>query len=140
MAALTGRMSLDLLHPAGAQDPARWLGAVTGLDSITTTAADIAPVHALRDSVRRTAARAAAGAPASIVDRLALNAAAAVTPPRPVLRPDGRRSVDRPVPVPEVLSLLARDAIDLFGGPLAARIRMCAGCGLPYVAWPARHC
>jgi hypothetical protein len=36
--------------------------------------------------------------------------------------------------VPEILSILARDAIALFGGPAAGRIRACAGCGLPRVA------
>lgn len=36
---------------------------------------------------------------------------------------------------PAALSVLARDAIDLFGGPLARRVRVCAAedCGLLFV-------
>lgn len=143
----TGRMALDLLHTGGdgphsrwelLRGPAelgRWLTVVTGLDDIAATALDIDPVFALRRSLRRTAERAMKGAPASIVDRLAINAAAAVAPPVPELRAGGGTAVRGPVPVPEVLSLLARDAIDLFGGPLAGRIRVCAAadCDLLYV-------
>lgn len=135
-----GRMALDLLRAGGAAEPpygpaelARWLGAVAGVDDVIATTADIEPVHALRGAVRRTALRAVAGRPAGVVDRLAINAAAAVTPPVPALGPDGRAAVPGPVSVPEVLSLLARDAIDLFGGALAARVRACGGCGTLYL-------
>ncbi|MDG6102995.1 ABATE domain-containing protein [Dactylosporangium aurantiacum] len=135
-----GRMALDLLHPGGTgalpYEPValgRWLGAVAGVDDVIATTADIAPVHALRDAVRRTALRAVAGAPAGVVDRLAINAAAAVAPPVPALGSDGRAAVPGPVSVPEVLSLLARDAIDLFGGPMSGRVRACGGCGALYL-------
>ncbi|MGI5176781.1 CGNR zinc finger domain-containing protein [Dactylosporangium sp. CA-152071] len=141
----TGRMALDLVHTAGDREhgrvellsgPAelgRWLGVVTGLDPIVATGVDIDPVHALRHAVRRAAARTMAKTATSVVDRLALNAAAAITPPVPELRADGAAAVRGVVRVPEVLSLLARDAIELFGGPLAAHVRMCGGCGLLYV-------
>ncbi|MFF5228404.1 ABATE domain-containing protein [Dactylosporangium sp. NPDC000521] len=141
----SGRMALDLVHTAddrehgraelltGPDGLARWLGVVTGLGPVAATAADIDPVHALRHAVRRAAARTMAKTAMSVVDRLALNAAAAIAPPVPELRADGAAAVRGVVRVPEVLSLLARDAIELFGGPLAAHIRTCGGCGLLYV-------
>ncbi|MEV4131791.1 ABATE domain-containing protein [Dactylosporangium sp. NPDC049742] len=141
----SGRMALDLVHTAGDRgrgrvellsgpdELSRWLGVVTGLDPVVATAADIDPVHALRHAVRRAAARTVAKTATSVVDRLALNAAAVLAPPVPELRADGVAAVRGVVGVPEVLSLLARDAIELFGGPLAAHVRMCGGCGLLYV-------
>lgn len=60
-----------------------------------------------------------------------LNAAAAVPPLVPQLSPSGSMGYAAAT-VPAALSTLARDAIDLFSGPLAARIRVCAAadCGL----------
>jgi predicted RNA-binding Zn ribbon-like protein len=48
---------------------------------------------------------------------------------------DGDRQADGPVTTSQVLSTLARDAIDLFSGPLADRIRTCAAddCGMFFV-------
>lgn len=47
----------------------------------------------------------------------------------------GRKDSRRPVRAAQVLADLARDAVDLFGSPLAQRIRVCAAadCGLLYV-------
>jgi predicted RNA-binding Zn ribbon-like protein len=41
----------------------------------------------------------------------------------------------RPLTASQVLSMLARDAVDLFAGTLASRIRVCAAadCGLLYL-------
>jgi predicted RNA-binding Zn ribbon-like protein len=59
-----------------------------------------------------------------------VNAAAAVPSLVPALRPDGG-TTSLPTAA-AALSTLARDAVDLFGGPLARRIRVCAAenCGL----------
>jgi predicted RNA-binding Zn ribbon-like protein len=60
-----------------------------------------------------------------------VNAAAAVPPLVPALRPDGGTTLVAPA-ARAAFSTLARDAVDLFGGPLARRIRVCAAenCGL----------
>ena len=56
-------------------------------------------------------------------------------PPVPLLAVFGVAAVRRPLVASQVLSLLARDAVDLFAGPLASRIRVCAAsdCGLLYL-------
>jgi hypothetical protein len=56
-------------------------------------------------------------------------------PPVPVLRAPGAAAVRRPLTASQVLSGLARDAVDLFAGPLCRRIRVCAApdCGLLYL-------
>ncbi len=57
------------------------------------------------------------------------------TPPVPLLEASGTAAVRRPLMSSQVLSLLARDAVDLFASPLASRIRVCAApdCGLLYL-------
>jgi predicted RNA-binding Zn ribbon-like protein len=56
-------------------------------------------------------------------------------PPVPLLEASGNAAVRRPLVAAQVLSLLARDAVDLFARPLANRIRVCAApdCGLLYL-------
>ena len=56
-------------------------------------------------------------------------------PPVPLLAVFGVAAVRRPLVASQVLSLLARDAVDLFASPLASRIRVCAAsdCGLLYL-------
>jgi predicted RNA-binding Zn ribbon-like protein len=143
----TGRPCLDLVHTGGdgpyavfelfhtAGDVSRWLGVITGLDGIEVTSADVDHARALRRAVWNTAQRAVAGRLAADADREAINTAAAGTPPVPVLSAAGTGGVRRPVTAGQVLSLLARDAVDLFSDPLASRIRACAApdCALLYV-------
>jgi predicted RNA-binding Zn ribbon-like protein len=64
-------------------------------------------------------------------DIATVNAAAATPPLVPALRPAGGAGFVAPTAM-AAFSTLARDAIDLFGGPLAHRIRVCAAenCGL----------
>jgi predicted RNA-binding Zn ribbon-like protein len=56
-------------------------------------------------------------------------------PPVPLLEASGTAAMRRPLVASQVLSLLARDAVDLLAGPLAGRIRVCAAsdCGLLYL-------
>lgn len=143
----TGRPSLDLAHTGGegvhakwevlhsADDLARVLALVAGLPEVVASEADLAPVKALRAVVDRIARGLADGRPPGGADVAALNAAAARPPLVPVLGggtttwadPDGGTPA-----APAVLATLARDAVELFGGPLAARIKVCAAedCGL----------
>ncbi|HEY6479369.1 MAG TPA: CGNR zinc finger domain-containing protein, partial [Streptosporangiaceae bacterium] len=68
-------------------------------------------------------------------DLAAINRAAARRPPAPRLAALGQATMVQPLTAAQVLSALARDAVDLFAGPLAARIRVCAAgdCGLLYL-------
>ena len=143
----TGRPCLDLAHTGGdgpyavfellhePGDVARWLGVITGLDEIRAAAADVDNARALRRAVWNAAHQAIAGHPPADADRTTINQAAARTPPIPALLASGSAAVHRPLTTSQVLSMLARDAVDLFASPLARRIRVCAAadCGLLYL-------
>ncbi|MET7464469.1 ABATE domain-containing protein [Nonomuraea sp. NPDC005501] len=60
-------------------------------------------------------------------DLQVLNEAAAAPPPAPVIGGNRERGWAYPVTGPQFLSAVARDAIELFSGPRAGRVRMCAG-------------
>jgi predicted RNA-binding Zn ribbon-like protein len=141
----TGRVCLDFAHTGGEgplavwellHEPAdieHWLGLILRVDSLRATRRDAGPVRALRAAIWDSATRRAAGVEPEPAAVAALNAAAA----RPALVPrlTGAGAVLEPGPVHAALSTLARDAIELFSSPLAARIRVCAadGCGLLFV-------
>jgi predicted RNA-binding Zn ribbon-like protein len=135
-------------------DLGRLLGVILGLPALPADEADLAAMRPLRAAITRLAYGLAWGdaqepaGPATTVDHIAfelarraapadvaaINVAAAVPPLVPALRPEGGTTVVAPTAA-AALSTLARDAIDLFGGPLARRVRMCAAedCGLLFV-------
>ena len=146
----TGRSCLDLVHTGGEGALARWeivndpddlghlLGVVLGLPPLPANEADLAAMRPLRAALTRIAYDLAEGSrppipvdPPRPDDIATVNAAAAVPPLVPALRPDGGTTFVAPTAT-AALSTLARDAVDLFGGPLARRIRVCAAenCGL----------
>lgn len=127
--ALTGgegyRAAYETLHSAG--DLRRWIEARFGVEVERVTAADLAEARRVREAIwqladarimRRAAPAAAAGA---------LNRAAARPPPAPRIDGAGARAWARPVTPGQVLSTVARDAVELFTGPMADRVRRCAG-------------
>ena len=143
----TGRPCLDLVHTGGegplagweivhdADDLGRLLGVILGLPPLLANEADLAAMRSLRAALARVAYDLAEGSRRTIPlrpdDVATVNAAAAVPPLVPALRPDGATTLVAPTAA-AALSTLARDAADLFGGPLARRIRVCAAedCGL----------
>jgi predicted RNA-binding Zn ribbon-like protein len=146
----TGRHCLDLVHTGGEGALARWeivhdpddlgrlLGVILGLPPLPANEADLAAMRPLRAALTRIAYDLAEGSrppipidPPRPADIATVNAAAAAPPLVPALRPDGGTTVVAPTAA-AALSTLARDAVDLFGGPLARRIRVCAAenCGL----------
>jgi predicted RNA-binding Zn ribbon-like protein len=143
----TGRPCLDLAHTGGdgphavfellhePADVSRWLGVITGLDGIQAGGPDVGAARALRRAVWNAAHDAIGGRPPSGPDRTVINRAAGQMPPVPLLEATGAAAVRRPLAASQVLSLLARDAVDLLAGPLADRIRVCAApdCGLLYL-------
>jgi hypothetical protein len=146
----TGRPCLDLVHTGGEGALARWeivhdpddlgrlLGVILGLPRLAANEGDLAAMRPLRAAVTRIAYDLAEGSgppcpidPPRRDDIAAVNSAAAVPPLVPALRPDGGTTFVAPTAA-AALSTLARDAVELFGGPLAHRIRVCAAenCGL----------
>ncbi len=146
----TGRPCLDLVHTGGesalaqfeiVHDPGdlgRLLGVILGLAPLPASQADLTAMRLLRAALTRIAYDLAEGSrppvpvdPPRPQDTTTINAAAAVAPLLPALRPDGTIAFVAPTAA-AALSTLARDAIDLFGGPFARRIRVCAAenCGL----------
>jgi predicted RNA-binding Zn ribbon-like protein len=141
---LTGRVSLDFSHTGGdgdwavweilhtPADLARWLGVILSVDGLSAVPADLEAARPLRMAIAVGARSLAAGGPVSAADAAVLNAAASVPPLVPQLTPSGTAIYFVAPTAPAALSTLARDAIDLFSGPLAERIRVCAAddCGL----------
>jgi len=141
----SGRICIDLVHTGGEgalarweilhaeDDVAHWLGRMTGA-ALTAAPGDLAATRALRAAVLDAASARAAGHEPPTAAVAAINAAAAEPPLVPRLGDDGR-AAPAPGTVAQARSTLARDAIDLLGGPLGHRIRVCAAddCGLLFV-------
>jgi predicted RNA-binding Zn ribbon-like protein len=146
----TGRISLDFAHTGGdgplavwelllhtPDDLARWLLVVTdpiGVDEVAATVDDVARARWLRTAIWNTAQRAIGGHPPAPADRAAINEVAAGRAPVPELTATGI-GIGLPVDAANLLVAVARDAIDLFGGPEAERVRECASdtCQLLFV-------
>ncbi|TVL93586.1 ABATE domain-containing protein [Streptomyces sp. SAJ15] len=89
------------------------------------TAADLTAARRLRDALWRLTADRAHGRAVSPADVAVVNEAAAAAPLAPVLVGDAERGWARPATGAQVLSTVARDAVELFSGPHAHRIREC---------------
>jgi predicted RNA-binding Zn ribbon-like protein len=81
----------------------------------------------LREAIYRTAVARIAGYPAGPDDIDVLNDYGAAAPVTAVLGPGG--TLTRSGTMPAVLATIARDAIELLGGPDAARLRQCGRSG-----------
>lgn len=132
----SGRPSLDLVATIGERwrrrferlrdvdDLARWFdGAGLPLPR-RPSRRDLTRVRELRGAIEMLAVAAMRGGAQDRDAVAVLNAAAAATPPVPILR-DGTVEVRTPSAT-AAASAVARDAVDLLGGPSAARIRECA--------------
>lgn len=118
-------------------DLARWYREVGLLDEVVTvTPAGLDTARTVREAIHRCAKALIAGRPAAEADETLINAAAATAPLVPVLR---RGTARLTTPATDAnsaaLSTVARDAIDLFTGALAERIRECDSpeCALLFV-------
>ncbi len=145
----SGRVSLALCATVGERwrrgferlrtpaDLARWYVQAGLADAaIPTSQAGLRQARVLREAVYRIASALIARRPPAPSDEALLNAAAAVPVPVPQLRRGAAvRVVPRRGAEAAMLSLVARDAIDLFASPLSGRIRNCASsqCGLLFV-------
>jgi predicted RNA-binding Zn ribbon-like protein len=142
-----GRRCLDLVATVGERwrrsferlrepaDLARWL-VEAGLANREPPVRErqLSEARRLREAIYRVAKLAGGGTP-DRADLETINAAARRPPLMPRLEPDGEVTTSAEQPVEAALSTVARDAIDLFTGPYASRIRQCAAddCALMFV-------
>ncbi|MEU8380259.1 ABATE domain-containing protein [Streptosporangium sp. NPDC048865] len=137
-----GTLCLELLLTGGEGDLAQWERLHTpgdlaawiplsraGLgDLVHVSPGDLVTALRLRSAVQRLAETAASGSRAfSAADLATLNDAAAAPPPVPVIGPALERAWASPVTGTQFLSAVARDAVEVFGGPAVDRVRMCGG-------------
>jgi len=129
--------NLERLGTAG--DLARWYVEAGLLNApLPTSPAGLRQARRLREAIYRTAKSGIAGQAPSLGDEEIINTAAAAPPLVPRIR-HGAASLVAPGPGGEAeaaaLSVVARDAIDLFTSPLSSRMRECASshCGLLFV-------
>ena len=134
-----GRVSLDLCStvlwrhvqpveqlrtPA---DLARWRSeAGLGQSRHPLNEADLAAARGLREAIYRLLTASIRGARPPARDVAAVNAAARNPCRTPRLSPQGDLRWDDSEPLTAALSAVARDAIELIGGPQAGRVRECA--------------
>jgi predicted RNA-binding Zn ribbon-like protein len=145
---LSGRVCLDLTATVGERwrrnferlrtpdDLGRWIvqsRLVAG--PVDANAAELELARELRGAIYSSASALVHQKHMSHRQRQILNEAAAAPPPVPMLRPNGGVHWSADDKVRAALSAAARDAIDLFTGPGAARIRECASpsCALLFV-------
>ncbi|MEU4095311.1 ABATE domain-containing protein [Streptomyces sp. NPDC026673] len=126
----------EVLHEPA--DLARWAVASRlrpGPGGLAISAEDVAAARYLRDALWHIAVARAHGEPLPAPDLLVLNEAAAWRPPAARLAPDGGRAWRTPVSGTQILAAVARDAVDLFSGPYADRVRECSArdCHLVFV-------
>jgi predicted RNA-binding Zn ribbon-like protein len=135
--AMTGgegdRAAYETLHAP--DDLRRWIQTALGLRVGQVTAADLAEARRLREAIwQLTDARVLGPSlPRAAVGEI--NRSAARPPLAPQIDAADARAWAMPVTPGQVLSTVARDAVDLFTGPMASRIRRCAGtnCRLMFV-------
>jgi predicted RNA-binding Zn ribbon-like protein len=144
----SGRLCLDFVATVGERwrrsferlrtpaDLGRWLVEASLLAAPPRVRrGQLEDARVLREAIYRVAKLAGAGRP-DPRDVAEVNAWAARPPLAPQLGDDGRSltwSADRPVTA--ALATIARDAVELLSGPLAARVRECAApdCALLFV-------
>ncbi|MFD0414279.1 CGNR zinc finger domain-containing protein [Streptomyces sp. NPDC127108] len=135
-----GVLCLELLATGGPGEFARfetlrepsdltaWAAAsrLGGCPELTVTEAELAAVRDLRDALFLFTADHAHGRPWNPRHLAALNAAAAEPPLTARIEPDGTRAWAPGGTGTQLLATVARDAVDLFTGPYAPRVRECA--------------
>ncbi|MFI6286809.1 CGNR zinc finger domain-containing protein [Streptomyces sp. NPDC051018] len=115
----------DVLHEP--EDLVRWAAESRlpgGLDPAVTPE-EVRDARVLRDAVYRLAAARAYGDEPPAGDIAVVNAVAEQAPPVPRLTAEGARAWAPGVTGTQLLSAVARDAVDLFSGPYADRVREC---------------
>ncbi|MFF3711953.1 CGNR zinc finger domain-containing protein [Streptomyces phaeochromogenes] len=125
----------EVLHEPA--DLVRWVerSRLPGGLEVTVTEGELAQTRALRDAVFLLAADRAHGRPLQARHLDVVNAAAAGAPLAARVEADGSRGWAPGATGARLLATVARDAVDLFTGPYAERIRECGSdnCALLFV-------
>lgn len=141
----SGRLCLDFLATKGEWESRQferivdseqwlcWLGKARVVTPPAVTESDLRDMAELREHVHRIV-RAKVTGEALPTDSLAIVNRFALTPPPPPQLEDDGKALRRPIMQrpDEVLSVIARDLIDLLAGPLQNRIRKCADPGCEF--------
>ncbi|MDG4860227.1 CGNR zinc finger domain-containing protein [Streptomyces sp. T-3] len=144
-----GALCLELLPTGGSEryphfevlnepaDLVRWAGEcrlIPGLELLVDQG-ELANAHALRAALWKLAVDRAHGRALNSADLNVVNASAAQAPLTARIAEDGTRTWARGATGTQLLSTVARDAVDLFTGPFAHRIRECEAhnCALVFV-------
>jgi predicted RNA-binding Zn ribbon-like protein len=119
----------------GPADLGRWAATILDASDVAATATDLTEARRLRWAIWNGTSAVIDGKAPSPVDRGVLNDIASKTPLRPQLEEDGSATWARPVRAGSVLSVVAGDAIEVFSGPMSARLKRCQGvnCAIPFV-------
>ncbi|MBF6411623.1 CGNR zinc finger domain-containing protein [Nocardia cyriacigeorgica] len=143
-----GAICLDFAHTGGEgeyakfeslhkpADLAEWLAEppLSALLTVPVTADELTAAKALRQAIWVAAHARADGRPLPADAVATINRAATPTPLTPELAMEGTTAGwAAPVRATQALSTLAREMIELLTGPLAGRIRECAGDNCPLV-------
>ncbi len=141
-----GALCLELLTTGGPGELARWEALHAPDDLRAWLAAcrlrldpshvrvgegDVADARRLRDAVLRVTRAAAHGKALPGQDVAEVNRFAAKPPLAPEMTPDGTASWAWPADAPQALSTVARDAVELFTGRFADRVRECGAHDCP---------
>ncbi len=125
-------MFQTLMRPA---DLERWAADIAGVAGLHATVGDVDLAVQLQAAIWSVADALIDRQPAPESDRAVLNDLASQPCLIPHLRPGPTRAWVGVQGVRSVMSSVARDAIDVFGGPRAARLKRCEGsrCALLFV-------
>ena len=140
----SGRPCLDFVHTGdspdwlepelihGPADLERWLGHILGSTRVRAENGDVDTARRLREALRTLARARTDGRPFAAADVRIVNEFAAQAPPVPRLTTDGAAE-PLTTTATAALSAIARDAVELFSGPLGHRVRVCAAEGCAYL-------
>lgn len=122
---------------AGPEQLDVWLRAADlGPAAQPITEGDVGSARVLREAVHELTRALLGGYPPSVVAIDTVNAAATPGCPPVLIAGDGRTPLlPRPAPLESLLAVVARDAVELFTGPLRGKVRACTGhdCSLYFV-------
>jgi predicted RNA-binding Zn ribbon-like protein len=121
------RAVYETLHAPA--DLARWIEAALDTPVEHVTGADLNEAKRLREAIWQLADARVDGQRLPPEHVETINRAAARPPLAPQISTANELELSRPVVAEHVLSILARDAVELFTGPMARRIRRCSGTG-----------
>jgi len=124
----------EVLHTP--DDLAAWAdrSRLTPTPALELDTADVTDARRLRDALWRIALARTGGEQAAAPHLAVVNRAASRMPLTPAVGPDGTRAWAGTGTGAQLLSTVARDAVELLTGPYAHRVRMCAAddCSLVY--------